>query len=348
MQQFPRLGEQFSPEIGTTTTRVATSALLALDSEDRFANYEVQNAIQVGDPNWSPYDFTITKNGNLMSGFFTRLAVSEIVFPVCIPNIHFKCNKILVNYGATIALGTTIDIELTPAFYTPESLAAQLTVLLQTIPTLGAAVVEYGVSGRPEFSYNSGAVGAFLSFSPMPYNSAAYPFPNTTRQLFNVLGFNSAIIANPINNAATAYWTEAIGVNYYATGGSSFAQSCRYFDFVSNSMTYNQALKDATSQTITRDVLCRVYLGAFDNKAEVVCSDPTLVPPQSLFVPVGCAPSTIYRNFAVPKQIQWNPMQNLGQVQITVFDDEGSPLQELLPAELTPLNWSMSLLVSEN
>jgi hypothetical protein len=99
-------------------------------------------------------------------------------------------------------------------------------------------------------------------------------------------------------------------------------------------------------------MLCRIYLGAGsgDSQSTVEPSDPTFCPP-------GCAPMVIYRNFTMPKQIQWIPNQNIpGFLQFQVYDDAGDLLDNSLfnssivsalgfPYQLA--DWSMTMLVSE-
>jgi hypothetical protein len=184
----------------------------------------------------------------------------------------------------------------------------------------------------------------------MAYNSPvnapfeAYPYPNTTKQLFDVLGF-TVLNSNPADGG---------------NGGYTLAQSIRYVDIVSPQLTYNQALKDTMSQAVTRDVLCRLYINSAPTAQSTVLPwDPTLNAgagaTNPLFVPPGCAPTVLYLDFPNPKQIQWIPNQGIpGYLQFQVYDDNGSLLDENLGilSSITnfgaSLDWSMSMLVSEN
>ena len=49
----------------------------------------------------SPYDFSIGQNQNLMNGFFTRLAVSEVQFRWTMPTLTSRNNKIYITSGGT-------------------------------------------------------------------------------------------------------------------------------------------------------------------------------------------------------------------------------------------------------
>lgn len=326
------------------TIRPPSTSLLTIDSEDRFENYTQASAAASLPPstlNATPYYYAIRKRESLMNGFFTRVGVTEICFPWSVPNINRKTRQIQITWSGTSA-GTAI-IELLDGFYTPHALAAALETEIQAIEPapgvfpLAAVVVAYGNLDTPTFGYNTNAAGLFIAFDPMDYGSTDYPFPSTTKQLFHVLGFSDL-------NSAPAV------VSY---SGFTFCQSTRYVDICCFQLTNNQALKDQTSQTVARDMLARVYLGdgLIPGNTPANASSPDFCPP-------GCAPYTIYRNYAAPKQIQWLPNQPIpGYLLFQVFDDAGASLTEILEPEQTSasaadqaayLDWSMTMQVSEN
>ena len=329
---------------GAMTMRPATTALLTIDSEDRYQNYEQTRANLT-----SPYNFSINKSESLMPGFMTRLGVSEICFPWTVPNINVKTNRInfayVVGGGGVFAGVITLPI----GFYTPVGLAAALQGEIRAaVPQANLFTVTYGagppvgafVGNLPVFSYNTTNTDTVL-FAPFTYNSAAYPYGPNTKQLFDILGFGLEQLVNATSGLGTFTYCQAI----------------RYIDVVCNQLTNSQAQKDQTSQTVARDMLCRLYLGsgAGDGQSTVQPSDPAFCPP-------GCAPTTIYRNFTLPKQIQWIPNQNIpGYLQFQIYDDSGDLLDTSLTigtfgappvipgyraGEFT--DWSMTLLITEN
>jgi hypothetical protein len=329
------------------TVRPSSTALLAIDSEDRFSSYAAARSSQAG----NPYTITISKNENIMAGFFTRLAVTEVVFPWVIPNINPKTQKIQVSVQVGPAPAQIFVLNLNPTFATPAQVAAAMQQALRaytpdagaTFP-LAALTFVYGaipVVGGPGintptnlccFEYNTNNAN-LISFLPMPYNSSAYPYPDPTKQLFDLLGFASG---------QTVLATTG-------TGSFTLAQSIRYVDIVCNQLTNNQALKDTTSQRVVRDSLCRVYL------ANPGTLQSTVQPSDAAFCPPGCAPMVVYRDFTHPKQIQWLPNQNIpGSLSFSVYDDTGAPLEESDPfyspgvGYFNRTDWSMTLLVSEN
>ena len=323
----------------TVTTRPSSTSLLTIDSEDRYnGDYTISRFAREGPgQNISPYDFTINKKESLMNGFFTRIAVTELVMNWAVPNINIKSSTIKVI--AVTGTITYFTITVPQGFYTPKELAAALQSAVRSGSggLLNGAVVTYGATGFPVFGYGvgSGSTATSMAFVPMDYNSITYPYPATTKQLFDVLGFTG-------NNTIPA------SGNIY--GITSFAQWCRYVDIVSPQMTYNQPLKDTSTQPVSRDALCRVYLdqitGAFNQNIANLDGDA--------FTPTGCTPFVIYRNFASPKQINWTPNQPVGQLTFQVYDDTGSLLSEVLPSatpvsnQPTAADWMMTLQVSEN
>jgi len=335
---LPVAPSNYSARDTAITQRPTSTALFVVDSEDRFANYTEARRTTAS----SPYDFTINLPASLMNGFFTRVGISEVVFPWAIPNVNSKTNKIVCRVeGPYVGPGPypVVDtvVTLTKGFYTPAELAAEMqTVVRTTVANMGAFFMNYGpvgaVSNNPAiFEYGSGTGSYGVGFVPMTPLSTAWPYPDTSRQLFDVLGFSDA------NNEPEGN----------AFGGFTFAQATRYVDIISPQLTYNQALKDTGSQKVMRDTLCRVYLVDPSN------IQSTIEPSSAAYCPPGCAPTIIYRNFATPKQIQWLPNQPIvGSLTFQVYDDEGDilTLTEVIDPSIgkSRLNWSMSMLVSEN
>ena len=314
------------------TIRMPSTALLTIDAEDRYVDYN-----QARTNPTSPYNFSISKNESLMPGFMTRIGISEVVFPWAIPNINQKTSQIQVTYQVGAGAPVTNTITLVNGFYTPAALAAAMQVAVRAIgggAALPSFTMVYGTDNYPVFSYNSGVNGTSVSFTPMIANTPAYPYSAQTKQLFDLLGFTD---------------TNTVGYNIQ-NGSPTFCQAIRYVDIVCNQLTNSQAQKDQTSQTIARDMLCRIYLGDGGGTGQ-----STTPASNAAFSPPGCAPMTIYRNYTMPKQIQWIPNQNIpGFLQFQVYDDAGDLLDNSLPLDdeftnytAATLDWSMTMLISE-
>jgi hypothetical protein len=308
------------------TQRPTSTAILAIDSEDRYKTYPDARAGSL-----SPYSFTINKAESLMNGFFTRLALTEVVFPWVIPNVNRRTRRMLVNYtaGGPIAI-TTITIPV--GFYTPSALAAAVQAAVRAItPGLNVFTMTYGAPSSsgplPAFSYATNNAST-IGFAPVAPD-AALDISVTTKQLFDLLGF--------IDGNNTVLQTSG-------AGGLTFCQATRYVDIVCTQLTNNQALKDTMSQEIARTVICRLYLGDANISGDVVPSSSTFCPP-------GCAPYTIYRDYASPKQIAWMPNQPVGGfLRFEVYDDNGDLLtgSDAFSFGANRTDWSITMLVTEN
>jgi hypothetical protein len=306
------------------TIRQPSTALFTLSSKDRFKDYEDRHTNYASQYR-SPYNFLIAKNQSIFNGFFTRIGLTEIVFPYVIPNINEKTQKFRYTIEGGANPGTytkTLNI----GFAFPGGIASEMESLIQVeIPTY---TMTYGSAGLPRFEWDTGDPNIEITFVPLPYNSTDFPYSSNVKQCFDLLGLSTL--------QSTA------GVNY---GGDTFCSFTEYIDIVCQQITYNQALKDGTSQPIARDAIARVYIQSEGNQTFLTADDAN-------FCPAGCAPFTIYRQFSSPKQIQWSPNQPLGQVQIQVYDDQGEILQELnagLSIDPVPgTDFNLTFLVSEN
>ena len=328
-----------------TTIRQASTALLTIDSEDRFANWTEKRAAVPGSVNYSPYNFSLIRDASLVNGYMTRLTVSEVVFPWLFPNVNRQTNQINVTFRLG-GVDVSDVIVLNTGFYTPAQLAAEMK---KEINKLGGPIVTaftYGVYNLPFFAYTP-ANNYQIKFSPMLSNqkdgsgTIIYPFPDTTKQLFDVLGFTAY---------NSTYDASATGIG---VGQATLAQAYRYIDIVSPQLVANQGLFDSSSQAVGHTALCRLYLG--DTPSTAAFNDP-------LFSPPGTQPFVIHRQFSNPKQIAWNAIQPIqGRIQFQVYDDNG---QLIVPTEFiaiptggpsvvytnyeTYTDWSMTLLLSEN
>jgi hypothetical protein len=323
------------------TIRPASSALLTIDSEDRFKNYTVQLESIPGSYNNSPYDFNITKNEAIMNGFFTRLAVSEVVFPTgAIPNIGPTTDKMNVLWTSSVTIQSSI-ISLPTGFYTPSTLCGVIQQRVRAkADLLSSFTMTYGVEATtntplPAIDYATNMITSPIvdvAFTPLTYNSPSYPYPNTTRQLFNLLGFGKYNTIPDPNGSS----------------GITYCQGTRYVDIVCPQLTYNQALKDTSSQQNVRDALCRLYLIPTAYTDDIAPNNPAYAPP-------GTVPQIIYRNFTSPKQISWTPNQPVGQLSFQVYDDNGNIIVPFINIRdiagnsiYNNCDWQMTLQVTEN
>ena len=319
-------------DVNVFTSRLSSTSLLCIDSNDRFKNNADTRDETIRAAS-TAYDFQITKNESLMNGFFTRLGVTEVMFQWMVPNINFQTSIVGFDYQPAVGPAVAGSISLDVGFYTPSMIASEIQALVRAIdvPNLGAFTMTYGVdnagSQAPIFRYDTNNATT-VRFYPYLTSPAAGVNANS-RQLFDILGFTT-----PTNT------TLDLGGVGYAT----YCQATRYVDIVCSQLTNQQSLKDTMSQIVARDVLCRLYLSDSAN------SQSTVLPSSATFCPAGCMPTTLYKNFSQPKQIQWIPSQPVpGALRFEVFDEDGNNLNQLSDAdEYDGANWAISILVSEN
>ena len=309
------------------TIRPSSTALFCVDSADRYASL---NARATGGT--TPYDFNITKNQSLLNGFFRRIGLTEIVFPYWIPNINTRTDTILYSDNGGALQVLTISL---PGFYSPQDLAATLEFQLQA----GTGNLAFTVT------YNNG-VFTFATNTPDTIQFARGNFGGLGSKLNQFQLYDLLNLSGPGLNGLTP--AAAILVS-----GVTRCRYTEYVDIVSPQLTYNQDLKDGSSDPIVRDSLCRIYIE--DETSPIIPVYKTVAPTgpimtQNTAIP-GTYPFTIYRKFPMPKQIQWNNEQPLGNITFQVYDDKG----ELLSSHLGPVypdatmpDWRMTVLVSEN
>jgi hypothetical protein len=278
---------EFVPSEKGQTIRYPSTANLLIDSLDR-------DTTRFPDAT----NFTITPKQNILTGFFTRIALNEIVMDWALPNIQasYGNNTFTATVGAT-----TVTVTLPDGFYTAKQALDALVLLLNA-----TALDNFSITTS---TYGS---GAYLT------NSADWTFTATT--LSNALGMLSG-----------------------ATGAvrSKFVQSpnllpSAYYDFVSDSLTYNQELKDGTTSEFSNNNIVYRWYMAWDNNTDVDGYGYAILQ--------GYRPFIQRRYLSFPKQIKWDNIQPIGQLAFRFLDSFGN--QPILISS-DQLEYSMTLLVSE-
>ena len=297
--------------------RNPSSAVFGISSIDRY------RTLQAGEKNpanpaqlTSPYDFTIETAGQpFMTGFFTRLALTEIRFPWTIPTITARNELITIVYDDGTG-PVSYPLTIPSGWYTPTTLAAALET--QIITATGNAGFTVSYNATYDFTAASNNAETFY-FKRLATNSAG---PNAIT-VFEMMAWDN-------NQLLATSQVSGTVVNLLST---------QFVDIVCDNLTLNQSLKDSDSGTNSRDVLCRVYL-----TPEGFNGDPTLL---------GTVPHTIQRQFCFPKQIKWTANQSIANMRFQVYDDQGYILTTGEAAATGNLmdynqgNWNMTLLVSE-
>lgn len=285
------------------TNRPPASAFLLVDSTDRLQNSSL-GPLDTPGFDQPLNNFIIQKRQAFLSGYFTRIAVTELRLEFMTPNVNLRNNKFQVRVirgaGPVYELYT---IQIDQKFYTPEDLAVAVEAQLQAVINEGAWECQYDPQQSAFTIANPGTPN--FTIEPFDYQNV----PQTMRGLFYMMNFTEFNI-----NVANATLLQS---------GAPFPSMCytRYIDVCSRQLTQYQKVKDnSTRENQTPAVLCRVYLGNynFEGVGNGDASASTQWP--------GCAPVVIQRIFNVPKYSSWSPGAFIDQIDIQLRDDAGNLL----------------------
>ena len=306
--------------------RVPSTALLGISSIDRYANLAEKNSgALVGVVDKSPYAMTISRSQPILSGFFTRIAVTEFVLRWYMPTVTANNNRIRIRYRVGGVLPTTsytitlpsTGISTGATWYDPTTLAAALQALIRTA-TANAGFTLTANTDTGIFSAASNNTDTFV-FGPIVDTA----FPNRTT-LFEMMNWGG-------QEASPIFATTQI------SGVPSMIRT-QFVDVVCNQLTANQSVKDADSGNVSRDVICRIYLNN-----DGLTNNPAFN--------LGTQPFILHRQFSDPKQIRWLNNMNIGGIlTFELYDDQGYPLESGNGTYIDGRrqgDWSMTLLVSE-
>jgi len=210
-------------ETAAAPIRFPSTANLNINSSDRLQqNNNITNA--------SSADFTITKQGNILSGYFTRFGVCELVLDWFIPNVNalYNHNKISVSFNGSAFQEFKFD----DGFYTVESLMNKLVSDLNDFFS-GAGFFIDGTTGN----HNLQATAAFTIGDTPLARSLSFKIDDDDT-------INNFLFPNLLIN------------------------ELQYLDFTCSNLTYQQGLKDADTSAVVRDVLYRWHF-AWDSPPQL-------------------------------------------------------------------------------
>jgi hypothetical protein len=249
-----------------------------------------------------PDDFVIQKKNSILNGFFTRIAATELVVDWGLPNISQTLEN--VTFSVSITGGSEVYVVTVPSGnYTVKTVLDTLVFLLNA------------AQGLTIFSVNANLGKVYLTAGV-------------------------AYIINPTKLATQLGLSLALSKDHLITNPD--LRPYTYLDFVSDSLTYNQALKDATTTSADKNVLVRFYF-ALDNSFGTTQLDGYGFP-----ILLGYTTFVLRRPYNYPKQISWNREQPLGQLSFQVYGSDDRLISATYGAETSLLEWLCTLQVSEN
>jgi hypothetical protein len=290
--------------------RMPAVALLTIDSNDRkkfdLSGYRVDFQ--------SPYEIYINKQQNVMQGYFTRVAVTELSMAWNVPNVIdegiWKNNTLTMDISGGGAVERLV-VSVGRGFYTPDRLATELEESLNDetagTATWTVAYDDFG-DGEKQFLISvTGDSGPF-EFKLIPQNVGMMD------DLCNLMGFGS-----PPNAFVSQLYGSYASMTYTP-----------FFDIVSNQLTKKQNVMDnSTANNTGRALLARIYLtrDGFDSDRDDGTATTTIL---------GCKPFTLYKQWQNAKQIFWDTKEFINVIDITLRDYKGRVLysQEQGPTAL--------------
>jgi len=319
--------------------RDASTANFLIDSTDR-QDYNNQTVYIPGvSPTIFSSDFLINKSAqNLVTGFFTRFALTEIELAWNIQNVsstigNNSCNVIIVQ-ASPAATYILTSVTIANGNY---NVAEGLTALTAQLNIRAAAAGITGGASLFTLSASTVAFGkqiltcsagfTFNFYRTDPATNSPNGVPNL--DLAQSLGF---LVYNtqPTSAQTTFSYNIAYNPNLLAY---------EYIDICCSQIASQQKLKDATTSSYdTNDV---IYRFNFSSDASYPATFDALGYP----ILPGYKPFNIRRYLAFPKQIRWDPLLPLGQMQIQVYTDKQQILKYRYLAE--SVEFKMLMLISE-
>ena len=296
------------------TTRSPATAYLLVDSFDRHQSGEYNDpTLPVADQPIN--NFVISKRQPFLTGYFNRLALTEVRFPYMIPNINARNNKIVVIDSAS----NDVELTIPEGFYTPDELATELDNQLTT-----------GVAGQTWVVTYEEEEGLFQIVSNANFTLIPHDYGNANRTRKGLFYMMNGILSAP-------------GTTYVTAPGPSL-QYTAYVDVCSRALTQFQQVKDNSSrENQAQCVVTRLFLFNYSNQnlGDGGTSAKLSWP--------GCRPQIVYRDFANPKQSAWQPGQFIDAIDITLYDDAGDLLYYPATSINTTTNdFQLNFLASEN
>jgi len=254
----------------------------------------------------SPFDFQITRTQSILNGFFTRVSATEVVLEWS--GINVGGELILDVSGASSRQNVEINVV---GNYT---MAGLLDTLVET--------------------YNSFTQGST---------------PNTTRPVGTTLnvGYNIGGVSLDLSGGKFQVVSSPLAIQMGIQIGLGLSpyqpineipdlRPYRYIDFVCNQLTYPQQLKDASTQPITRDILCRWYFAE---------DSPENLDKYGFPILQGYTPFVRRRIFNPPKYIKWDNNLPVGNLSFQVYDPTGNIVES---ASAQETNYLMTLQLQES
>jgi hypothetical protein len=311
--------------------RNSSTANFLIDSEDR-SGFNATTVLTTSVTTSASADFTITKLGqNLVTGFFTRFAMTEIELEWNIFNVNASNNSLSValrNTGSGAITNYTVSIVI--GNYTVKDALDALVLAMntatgQTFTVVNSPGTPNGVAGKKAIQI-SGSAFTFSFFRDTATPATGPINLNLAQRLgFITIDAPGPLVAGLFATAWTAYKPNLLAYNY--------------IDITSPQLASQQKVKDATTSSF--DAIDVIYRWVFANDE----ADPSAVDAYGYPILQGYLPFKSRRYLGFPKQIRWDPLLPVGNLQFQTYTDKEEILTYVTALEA--YEFKMLMLLSE-
>ena len=295
--------------------RPPASALLCIDSEDRYANGQDELTVGVfnrlNNAAANPgNDFSIQKRQPLLYGIFKRVGMVQLQMQYRVPTIVENGNDVFI---LDISGVGDVNVVLPQGYYTATTLAAAVQSAVLALP------------GTP-------IPGFTCTYSALYGGLVCAQGAGTVQFRFaDVLSTDPDVYI--VNRALLTLGVQQSNLTTYATTqflGTPSLLYTRYIDIVSQRLAKFQRVKDAdTLSTNKSNILTRVYLTAPNTR-----SDPSTT----------CGPLDICVDPNTAKHSMWSPSEAIYELDFQLYDEYG---QKLFWSPEYNTEFQLTLLASE-
>lgn len=276
------------------TQRPPASAYMLVDSLDRYGLIWPNNTSFTSSTNW-----ILNFQTPILNGFFTRLCLTEVNYAWNTPTILFNYNDQINMLISNSGVGATGLVTLTPGYYTPTALAANLqAAILTTFPAYAGTIT---------CIYDS-VFGSFVIASTNVNVTMRINNPATAQNLRHKRTLNTLGLLNTSNS----------GLQQVIFGSQPTMLATRFVDICSSYLTKYQRVKDGSTliNNPRQDMLTRLYAVAPSTRYNITATDSP-----------GSTPFVITQDMNNPKFFLWSREEALNNFDIQVRDEYGDILQ---------------------
>jgi len=271
----------------------------------------------------------ISNQRNLINGYFSRIALTEI-------SINLATQQILVGFNGRFYFTTnnagvqTARTAAIPAgWYTPVTLAAAIQVAIRAaaaeLPSF-TCNAPYTVANSPlQFGFVFATNTAVTMRMDLNQTGVEQGSAEASARFLRLIGFTNR---TPFGYSEFNEGQQTLTAGAFAatlSGGAPQYAYTPYIDIFSSYLSNYKAPKDASTTLGSRYThLARVYMaecplqgGGFNTSVPVIAPDRMIV---------GTSPTIVYKSFMKPNWCEWSPNQSIDQIDITLREAGGALL----------------------